>query len=316
MNNKYRLMLVVSALAGGLGLSVPAMSQTAELQPVLWNGSGGSLSCREQVFQVPFDAAFNTDPNSEPMPEWFSDGPGGFALPEYSLTLNDDGTYHVGTSFSLSDFREETGVWRVQDGALSFACPQGGCTTTESSETIDTPAAVPVFETTAEFAQGTAAFYYADTRRLLCRTEDALWGTAQHQTDDGANEDSTNEDSTSDDGTHMTAAEGCDYTSAGQNGGWGWDAAAGASCPPSNGCDYSDADQNGGWGWDPVAELSCPPTQGCDYTDAGLNGGWGWDASAAVSCPPRDGCDYSAAETNSGWGWNASTATSCPPVSG
>ena len=69
----------------------------------------------------------------------------------------------------------------------------------------------------------------------------------------------------------------CDYSSASSNGGWGWNASTGQSCPPlgagssNNGqdaesengvgtsCDYSSASANGGWGWDPVNRVSCPP---------------------------------------------------------
>lgn len=55
------------------------------------------------------------------------------------------------------------------------------------------------------------------------------------------------------------------------------------------GCDYSDASSNSGFGWNPVTEMSCPPRSDddCDYSAASSNNGWGWDAEAGKSCPPR-----------------------------
>jgi len=58
--------------------------------------------------------------------------------------------------------------------------------------------------------------------------------------------------------------------------------------PPAysnNGCDYSDALRNNGWGWDPISGTSCPPR--CDYSNANLNNGWGWDPYTGMSCPPQ-----------------------------
>ena len=73
-----------------------------------------------------------------------------------------------------------------------------------------------------------------------------------------------------------------------------------AALPEFNGeCDYSTADQNNGWGWNPTTQTSCPPIDGetivieipmingeCDYSAASLNGGYGWNPTAQLSCPP------------------------------
>ncbi len=56
----------------------------------------------------------------------------------------------------------------------------------------------------------------------------------------------------------------------------------------NNGCDYSNADSNGGWGWNATTSQSCTPlenigntqpTAQCIDTDGD---GWGWDG--VVTC--------------------------------
>lgn len=63
-------------------------------------------------------------------------------------------------------------------------------------------------------------------------------------------------------------------------------------------CDYTSAGSNGGYGWNPVTQQSCPPLentgsqpisssdQDCDYTTAALYDGWGWNPLTLSSCPP------------------------------
>ncbi len=64
-------------------------------------------------------------------------------------------------------------------------------------------------------------------------------------------------------------------------------------------CDYTSAANFGGWGWNPVTRQSCPPLTGeqstadaepgnCDYVNAHLFEGWGWDPVARQSCPPQN----------------------------
>ena len=114
------------------------------------------------------------------------------------------------------------------------------------------------------------------------------------------------------------------------------------SLQPDN-CDYSTADQFDGYGWNPVTQDSCspletpvtetpaddqPPTveqpsqSGCDYTNAHLNDGWGWNSDLAESCSPLtnidngadNDCDYANASQFGGWGWNPETQESCAPL--
>ncbi len=120
----------------------------------------------------------------------------------------------------------------------------------------------------------------------------------------------------------------------------GGSASPGDSQAPSanNGCDYSKASANNGWGWNPTTRQSCPPqgsnsgssgggsAGGCDYSKASANNGWGWNPTTRQSCPPEGsstdssggasagGCDYSKAFANNGWGWNPTTKQSCPPL--
>ena len=118
----------------------------------------------------------------------------------------------------------------------------------------------------------------------------------------------------------------------------------------TNGCDYSNANLNNGYGWNATTQTSCPPlngssqtsianvievpavatteiSDGCDYSSADQNNGWGWNAAIQTSCPPLDGetivieipmisgeCDYSSASLNGGYGWNPTEQLSCPPI--
>ena len=140
--------------------------------------------------------------------------------------------------------------------------------------------------------------------------------------------------------------DSCDYSTADQFDGYGWNPITRESCPPleasetpvnvtpetPSGCDYSNAVN--GWGWNETTRQSCPPLTiaeqqttpqapvGCDYSNA-ING-WGWNETTRQSCPPLTiaeqqttsqaqlGCDYTNAIN--GWGWNESTRQSCPPL--
>lgn len=144
----------------------------------------------------------------------------------------------------------------------------------------------------------------------------------------------------------LTTDNNCDYSTADQYDGYGWNPITRESCPPLettetpvnvtpetlSGCDYSNAVN--GWGWNETTRQSCPPLTvaeqqttpqapvGCDYSSA-ING-WGWNETTKQSCPPLtvveqqttsqapSGCDYSNAIN--GWGWNESTRQSCPPL--
>ncbi len=136
----------------------------------------------------------------------------------------------------------------------------------------------------------------------------------------------------------VTDNDQCNYGTANQHDGWGWNPVTRTSCPPlapnsgntttpeSSGCDYSNAGADG-WGWNPTTRTSCPPLPqtadtpptdnelgNCDYSNAGSDG-WGWDPVSRTSCAPRaasDNCDYSNAGTD-GWGWDPVSLVSCRP---
>ncbi|MEM7257569.1 MAG: hypothetical protein AAF404_09295, partial [Pseudomonadota bacterium] len=234
-----------------IGFVTGTQAQTVEQLAVEWNDQGGSLNCREQTFQIPFDAIFDNPNVPEPTPEWFSDGPGGFSLPGYQLNLGSDGTYQVDAALSIDNNTQESGIWSIDsNGGLSFACPQTGCEFVPpfSSETVmtDSPDSVPEFTATAEHLGGSyIAFYYGDTRRLVCSTVEKTYKLRIPVTN---NMPDTPE-----------PASNCDYSDSEVNGGWGWDATAAQSCPPLDACDYSSAEINDGWGWNPVTATSCPP---------------------------------------------------------
>lgn len=245
------LMLSVLTMSS-LGVA-PAMAQTAEQLAVEWNSEGGSTFCREETYQVPFDAVFDNPNGVEPSPEWFSDGPGGFSLPGYQLDLFSNGSYNVSTTLTLDDYRSEFGLWSVDaQGQISFACPETGCEFIPPVQSdvvfIQSPDSVPAFTATAEHLGGSdIAFYYGQTRRLVCSTSDRTYKLKIPSTDNETPEP-------------VDSSGGCDYTDAEVNGGWGWDAANGLSCPPAaDSCDYSSAALNDGWGWNPVTATSCPP---------------------------------------------------------
>lgn len=215
-----------------------------------WTANDGTLSCREQTFQIPFDAQFTTPPGQEPMPEWFSDGPGGFSLPSYRLELQSSGSYRVETSLSIDDQRIEVGLWTINEGELSFSCPEVGCDFTPPGSVdvvkIDSPDSLPQLQPYAEHLGGPDIAFYSDginSSRLVCGSSERLYKLRIP--------------------------------------------AAATTHPMSESdCDYRDAATNDGWGWDPVALQSCPPIHLCDYTDAEANGGWGWNATTSTSCPP------------------------------
>ena len=150
------------------------------------------------------------------------------------------------------------------------------------------------------------------------------------------------------DSNEIDAINGCDYSTAEQFDGYGWNPVTRESCPPLDatetetpvtvtpetpaGCDYRNAIN--GWGWNETTRQSCPPltvaaeqqtpesSVGCDYSNA-ING-WGWNETARQSCPPLTvavaqptpeapaGCDYS--NSVNGWGWNETTRQSCEPL--
>ena len=104
-----------------------------------------------------------------------------------------------------------------------------------------------------------------------------------------------------DEGGGSSDVDGCDYSSAAEHDGYGWNPVTGMSCAPiamraSDNCNYDDADQFDGWGWDPVAGQSCAPLvvedepttdQDCDYSSASVNEGFGWNPITGMSCSPR-----------------------------
>lgn len=86
---------------------------------------------------------------------------------------------------------------------------------------------------------------------------------------------------------------------------------------PESDCDYSSAGENFGWGWDPIAGASCPPIDPDQIIDLYL-------PEPAADEPSReslidelrtDYCDYSDATLHGGWGWNNVLLESCPPLS-
>lgn len=133
----------------------------------------------------------------------------------------------------------------------------------------------------------------------------------------------------------------CDYSTADQYDGYGWNPVARESCPPleapvtdtlvqSDACDYSAANQYGGYGWNPVTRESCPPlavpvveTLAADLPNACIDtdgDGFGWNG--VETCIPggdehRPNPDPSQAcidTDGDGYGWNG--VETCTPDEG
>lgn len=71
---------------------------------------------------------------------------------------------------------------------------------------------------------------------------------------------------------------------------WGWNGVR--SCvveQQPDGCDYSIAATQNGWGWNQSTDESCPPRplDYCDYRQAASNDGWGWNHATRESCAPN-----------------------------
>lgn len=85
------------------------------------------------------------------------------------------------------------------------------------------------------------------------------------------------------------------------------------TAPASAACDYSDADQNNGWGWDAEARRSCPPSENTGSPDTPSETDTPSTATVPDPVEAADNCDYSSADQNNGWGWDPVAGTSCPP---
>lgn len=84
-----------------------------------------------------------------------------------------------------------------------------------------------------------------------------------------------------------------------------------------SGCDYSSAGENFGWGWNPIAGTSCPPTDPDQVIDLFLpeTGADEPSREALIDELRNDYCDYADALLHGGWGWNNVLLESCPPLS-
>lgn len=218
--------------------------------------SGSSISCQLQEYRPSFCApSAEQNGGIEPAPEWLSSDCGGYFIPRYTINFNEDGSYfstqQIPTTFGETLFSNGAGTYTTNTGNIELTCGDSACT--NSDVPLFLPSLAGGFSGYGEYIGNSLAIYNANTfntERLLCDTHPT---TIQSLIESRAGE------------CTVEPVDGCNYDDAAANGGWGYNATTGESCPPnpddtqSNECDYSNADLNGGWGWNAATRSSCPP---------------------------------------------------------